>query len=400
MSNQGVHPRAGAFHFGDGWSTFDTKQDVPLGLDDWHRPDGTPIYAPVDARHPGWQRFTSWGDLGPWGRQLRGRETKIVYLSPDGARLYNLAGSWAGKEGVILDEKLKGSMHVPFEQRYSAGSWAIGEDHERTDYRKRVLNFGIGIGPHIAYLAAKRYPDNEFAYRMMEERWWADWPEHHGDPAGFLGEFTRTHGWRWIRVRYGDANDQELDRDPVAHGNNQQWWSMTVHGAFPFYSKRPFIRTWVNDDLNAQINGRNHGVIPVVNRGDWPQYPKFIVEGAGEVTLQDGATDRMVKLPKILPGDGMILVDTDPGKRTLTGSKDPVDNLLKRLVRNSEILDYLLGDLTEADSGLPIGRRMPGGIDFTASIPPKTTAGLRVTHTNPNGKITAVVPQWYKMGFA
>jgi hypothetical protein len=266
------------------------------------------------------------------------------------------------------------------------------------------MNLGVIVAPHVNYLARKRFPDTEFAYRMLEEKWWRDWPEHHRSPAGFWGEFTRTHGWRWTRVRYGEFNDQELDLDPVAYGNNAQAWSMTIHAQFPFYSKRPWTKEWRNDALNAQINGRNHGVISVVNKGDWPQYPKFIIEGTtahdGDITIQDGVTDRMVPLPRVFASDGMILVDTDPAKRTLTGEHDPIDTEFWKIFRNSEVLDYILGDLTNADSGVPIGRRMPGGIGFQSQIPPHSNAKIKVTHTNPNAKITAIIPQWYKMGFA
>lgn len=387
------------FNFAE-WSRFDTKEDVVIGIDQWVRPDGTVIYAPVGTRHPGWQRYTSWNDLGPWGKQLRGLNTKHVYLSPDGSRLWNLSGNWAGKDGVLLDEKLQGSMHLPFEQRYSAGPYMIGEELERTDYRKRVYNFGVIVGPGVNYLSRRRFPDNEFSYRMLEEKWWSDWPENKNDPAGFWGTYTRTHGWRWIRVRHGEANDQVLDLDPTAFGNNCQEWSMTIHGEFPFYSKRAWTKTWANNEDNDQINGVNTGVIPLVNAGDWKPWPKFIVEGAGEVTIQDGVTDRMVELPKIFASDGMVLVDTDPAARTLTGSRDPVDNLFYKLIRNSEVMDYILGDLTSADSGLPVGRRMPGGIGFSSQLPAKSVTHVKVTHTNPNGKITAVVPQWYRMGFA
>lgn len=393
-----IHPRSDRMRF-DLWSRFDTTEEVELGLDTWTRADGTPILAPVNERHPGWQRFTNWDDLGPWGKQLRGVAAKHVYLSADGRNLWNLAGDWGGKEGVVLAPGLKGSMHIPFEQRYSAGAYMIGEELERTDYRKRVFHLGVIIAPHVNHLARKRFPDNEFAYGMLEEKWWADWPEHHREPAGYWGSFTRTHGWRWIRVRLGEFNDQELDLDPRAYGNNAQQWAMTIHGQFPFYSKRPWTRVWKNDAENAKVNGRNHGVIPIVNRGDWPQYVKFIVEGTttkdGDCQIQDG--DRMVGLPRIFPTDGAILVDTDPSKRTLTGEHDPVDNLLFKTIRNSDIADYLIGDLTGADSGLAVGRRMPGGIGFSYQVPPKSQALIKVTHKNPNAKITAICPQWYKM---
>jgi hypothetical protein len=388
----------------DLWSRFDTQQDVVQGIDDWTRPDGTPIFQPVSDRHPGWQRFTNWYDLGPWGKQLRGKHTKVVYVSPDGGRLWNLAGDWAGKEGVVLAPNLQGSMHMPFDQRYSAGAYQIGEDLERTDYRKRVFNLGVIIGPHINFLSRKRFPDNEFAYRMLEEKWWSDWPEHHRAPAGYWGECTRTHGWRWIRVRQGEANDQSLELDPVAFGNNSQSWAMTIHAQFPFYSKRPFTKVWANDAANAQLNGRNNGVLYLPNRGDWDQWPKFIVEGFSKggdtVTIQDGITDRMVELPEFFDTDGMVLVDTDPSKRTLTASTDAVDTWYYKLIRSSEVLDYILGDISNADSGVPVGRRMPGGIGFASQLPKKESTSIRVTHTNPNGKITAIVPQWYKMGFS
>ncbi len=395
--------RTDKFRF-DLWSRFDTDQEVVQGIDDWTRPDGTPIYAPVSDRHPGWQRFTSWYDLGPWGKQLRGKHTKIVYVSPDGERLWNLSGDWAGKEGVVLAPNFQGSMHMPFDQRYSAGAYQLGEELERTDYRKRVFNLGVFVGPHINYLSRRRYPDNEFSYRMIEEKWWADWPEHHRAPAGYWGEFTRTHGWRWIRVRQGEANDQALELDPVAYGNNSQAWAMTLHAQFPFYSKRPYTTVWKNDASNAQLNGRNNGVFYLPNRGDWDQWPKYIVEGFSKggdtVTIQDGITDRMVELPEFFETDGMVLVDTDPAKRTLTASTDAVDTWYYKLIRSSEVLDYILGDISNADSGVPVGRRMPGGIGFASQLPKKASTAIRVTHTNPNGKITAIVPQWYRMGYA
>ena len=48
----------------------------------------------------------------------------------------------------------------------------------------------------------------------------------------------------------------------------------------------------------------------------------------------------------------------------------------------------------------PIGRRMPGGIGFTCPIPAQTMAVIKVTHTNPAGKISMIMPQWYRRGVA
>ncbi|CQD25339.1 hypothetical protein BN970_07141 [Mycolicibacterium conceptionense] len=100
-----TYPRSESFNFKE-WARFDTTEEVNLGMDDWVRPDGTPIYSPVG---PGtwWQRYTSWDDLGPWGKQLRGLNTKHVYMSPD-APTVEPGRQLAGKEGVVLDQKLQG----------------------------------------------------------------------------------------------------------------------------------------------------------------------------------------------------------------------------------------------------------------------------------------------------
>lgn len=346
--------------------------------------------------------FATWTDedMGPFAEQLQSNQTKIVYVSPDGERIYNLAGGFKGNRGVVLAPGLKGHTGAAFDQRYSSGPWMLGEEPERTDYGKRVIHMGLHFAPHINAVSRLRYPDTSLALRQIEEQWWRDWPEDADLPMGFWGEFTRYSGWRWTRVRNGEPNFDEVELDPHAYGNNYSSAAMTIHGPFPFYSKRALTKEWKNDAANAVINGRNHGVLRLPNRGDYEQWPKFIVEGAGEVSIQDGITDRMVPLPKSFPADGMILVDTDPSARTLTSEHDPIDTAFYKLIRNSEILDFLLGDITNADAGLPIGRRMPGGIGFTSPIPPETMAVIKVTHTNPAGKISMIMPQWYRRGVA
>lgn len=384
------------------WQPFDVHQRHGQDINDWTRIDGSEIQVPIDVRFPGWQQFTTWNDLGSYGEQLRGRKTKHIYIAPDGLRVWNLAGDWEGREGVILRPDTKGFQDVPFEQRYSAGPYLLGEEHERTDYRKRIHHFGVTVGPAVNMRAQvyRTYANTEFGFRMIEDQWWEDWPEHHRDPAGFWGSFTRTHGWRFLRVRRGEPVDDTQNLDPVAYKNLKADHSMTIHSEAPFYSKTPFTKEWRNDDENAAIHGRNHGIIPVVNRGDWDQAPKFIIEGSGIVTIQDAGLERMVEIPKIFPSDGLVLVDTDPNKRTFTASSDPVDTLFYRLIRSSAVFDWILGDLTQADSGLPIGRRMEGGKGFVGVVPARTATQIRVTHSNPRGKITAVIPQQYKRGYA
>lgn len=344
--------------------------------------------------------FATWTDrdMGPFGRQLRAEQTKVVYVSPDGQRIYNLAGSWKGNRGVVLAPGLKGVTSSSFEQLYSSGPWMLGEEHERTDWNKSVISAAVHIGPHINEVSRLRYPDTGVAFEQIRSQWWRDWPEDAELPAGFWGEFTRYDGWHWRRVRIGEPNYDTIELDPHAFGNNAIQSTITIHSPFPFYSKRALTKEWRNDEANAIINGRNHGILRLPNKGDIEQWPKFIVEGAGDVTIQDGMTDRIVALPKIRSKDGMVLVDTDPSARTLTSEHDPIDTALWKLIRNSDILDFLLGDITNAEAGVPIGRRIPGGIGFMSPIPSQQMANIKVTHTNPAGKITMVMSQWYRGG--
>lgn len=344
--------------------------------------------------------FQTWDDMGPFTTQLQSEQTKTIYVSPDGERVYNLAGSFKGNRGVLLAPGYKGTTGAAFSQLYSSGPWMLGEEPERTDYRKRTINFGVHFAPHINAVSRLRYADTGVALEQIREQWWDDWPEDTELPMGFWGEFTRYDGWRFTRVRNGEPNFDVVDLDPRAYGNNYASAAMTIHAPFPFYSKRALTKEWRNDAANAMINGRNHGVLRLPNRGDYEQCPKFIVEGAGEVSIQDGTTERMVDLPKSFESDGMILVDTDPSKRTLTGEHDPIDTDFYKLVRNSDILDFLLGDITQADAGLPIGRRIAGGVGFMSPIPAQTMAVIKVTHTNPAGKISMIMPQWYRRGVA
>lgn len=340
--------------------------------------------------------FSHWHDMGKWQDLLQSKQSRIVYVSPDGQRIYNLAGSLKGNRGVLLDDKgIKGTTGSPFEQLYSGGPWLIGERPERTDFGKRVIQAGFHIGPSLNNASRLRYSDTPFALRSIQEQWWDDWPEDVEQPMGFWGEFTRYSGWRWTRVRNGEASDAVVEQDPQYAGNNYVTMPMTIHAPFSFFSKRMLTKEW----SNAESNVRNQGTLRLPNRGDYAQWPKFIVEGHGEVTIQDGGLDRQVEIP-IMRGDGMVLVDTDPSKRTLTSEHDPIDTPLYKLIRNSMILDFLLGDLTQAKAGLPIGRRIPGGVGFMAETPAQSMAVVKVTHSNPKGKITMLMPQWYRRGVA
>ena len=362
---------------------------------DW---EGKPAYLPFDPNHPSWQRMTRWDDLGPNGERLRSIETKWVYMSPlTDWKIWHLHGPFRGREGVVMAKQLEGIMQPDFEIRYSAGPYTIGETPERVDYKKRAISFG-------AVVNANGNPDRieeptAFSYRMIEQQWWASWSE---EVYGFLGCFTRTHGWRWLRVIQGEATKTALAIDPVANGNNSQTWNMVAHAPYPFYSKKALTGVWRASQDQVDVHGIAQGIIPMANRGTWESHPKYLVRGTGTAQVQDGIGGRMITLPKMYPEDGAyMLVDTDPTKRTITTEKDPVDTQLYKYMRNAQLLEVLLPDVYEvAASKLPAQRRIPGGLGFDGKIPPRTVAQLKVSHSNPRGSITCIMPQHYRMPWA
>lgn len=411
-------------------------------------------------------------------KRLRATEMRVVYVGiPDPdyngqRRWWDLAGSSGGKQGLDLAPHATGFMHTPFQSLFSEGPYQIGAVYERTDFRKRELNIGVMVGNSYA-------PDTSFRYRMLEQRWWASWSEKED---GWLGVFTRTHGWRWLRVRLAEAPKTAFELDPAAFENNFMQWDMTIVAAKPHWAKRMETVTWVNgadtsmspqvavDTVMQKITGvpwvdttihdfltvsaeaitdkveleveiydkinsnrgkmagllgfpappgltapehplaqamvealllpgseLGQGHLKIPNRGTVEQWPKFIVSTPGYAWVQDGIDGPMVALPLITGSDGQyVMVDTDPTARTLTGEKDPVDNAFLAILRNSQLLELLLNDVVSVTE--PLWKRF-NGKGFQRPIPPRTLATLTVRHSHPDGSITCVMPQHYRMAY-
>lgn len=350
--------------------------------------------------------------------RLQSLLTKVVYLSTvqaDGTRItWDLWGPGSGRQGAELAPQVAGLMHVPFNQLISEGPYQVGGTHERVDFRKREISFQVNVGVD--------HPDTIWRYRMVEERWWGSWS---ATEDGYLGVFTRTHGWRWLRVRLAQEPKNQMVLDPAAMGNNFMAWDMTVVAVDPYWRKRHEQDTWVNDgeddggipatpwdQLEELIEDIAEGLFPgisdlvpgmhigegnlvVANRGTEVAWPKFLVKGPGRAWIEDGPGGRMVPLPLLTPKDGTVMVDTDPTARTLIGEKDPVDPLFNRILRNSQLLDYILGDLT--DSTLPVWRRFNDR--FTTPWPARSTCRIKVRHSQGGGSITVLMPQKYGMAY-
>lgn len=352
-------------------------------------------------------------------QRLQGLHTRVVYVGvpgSDGKRpWWDLYGPNGGLQGAQLAPQVSGMMHVPFTQLISEGPYQVGGTHERVDWHKREISFAVMVGCG--------QPDTVFRYRMIEQRWWASWS---AKEDGWIGVYTRTHGWRWLKVRLAEEPKTMFSLDPAAMDNNFMQWDMTAVAVQPYWCKRIETSTWKNDgdgdggiphtpwdELTELVEDIVEGLLPgisnlipgmhigqgnivIPNRGSEPAWPKFLVSSPGRAWIEDGPGGRMVELPLLTPQDGYVLVDTDPTARTLTASTDPVDPLFFRIARNSELLDFLLHDIV--NSTLPVWRRFNGR--FTTPWPAKTVNRITVRHSNAGGQITALMPQRYGMAYA
>jgi hypothetical protein len=150
------------------------------------------------------------------------------------------------------------------------------------------------------------------------------------------------------------------------------------------------VESFTAHQATIALHGFDEKTITIANRGNLPAQPKFLYTGPGRAWVQDGMTTKMVPLPTLSAADGYVQVDTDPAERTFKSSTEPVDNVFYQLIRQSQILDFLLHDV--AALGLPVWRRA-NGIRFLSEIPPRTVANLKVRHDHAGGQVIVLMPQ-------
>ncbi|QPL15239.1 minor tail protein [Mycobacterium phage Peeb] len=367
---------------------------------------GNPAYAPVDLGHPSWQRMTRWEDMGRYGNILRGESPQWVWMHPNtNWKVWHLSGPREGVEGVVLAEGLDGVFDLEFEHRYSKGPYLIGAERERTDYMMGVVDFGVWINPPANI---NRPAGGPFAMHKIEDSWRQSWSD---TVPGFLGCFTRMHGWRWIPAIQGSKIRRDARKSPTSNGNQSTLLSMTGHMPWPLFAKRAETEVWKPSQEDIARDGYAKHTFHIANKGTFESAPKFIVRGGSRddvtidgkkgfgVRIQDGNEGKMVPIPPLLANDGdYMFVDTDQSRQTLTTEKEPIDGQIWKTLRQSQFLALLLND--KLQSHLPAQRRIPGGIDFDNPIPPRTVAHITVTHTNPFGSVEMILPQYYRASWS
>ena len=358
--------------------------------DDWMDRDG-PIYWPQNPRWPGWQKNTNFDWMK---RQLRGEETKIVWVGPN-LKWWDLAGSQAGRQGIIMTNELSGVGLLPFEHKYSEGPYVEGATLERTNIKKRIIRFGVQIQPNRNARADAQFTSS-FKYRYLENLWWSSWSK---DRFGYMGFFTRATGWRWIKCVLESDTTGAYPLDPVAFQNNSAIYDMSVVAVDPYFYKFPFVKTWKNDPLKVEVDGSGFatGNITLANRGTVVAHPKYIVTCPGMGRISDGGPERMIDLPKTAVADKFYMVDTAPNELAIQGSVDPVDNPWYKFVRQAGLLDFFLHDI--AAQGLPLWQRWDNPVIFDYAVAPKSSVTVKVQHDYPNAEITMIMPQRYEMAW-
>lgn len=391
----------------------------------------------------------SGGDMLPWvvgppngetnfyriDTRLQALETRIVYIGvPDpllngGRRWWELHGKFGGAQGVMAGEQFQGLMHPSFDLKIDSGAYETGGTWERTDYDVKHMQMAAMVGANLPYRDV-----NSFEYRMLEQAWWNSWDT---DNDGWLGVYTRTHGWRFIPVRLANPVKTAFAIDPSSHDNNFMEWDMEIAALYPMFAKRSITQTWTNTSATSTswnlivdaiesalqaliadfgplaqgssqiladaLPGRQVGAhtFHIANKGTWGAFPKYIVSSPGIAWIQNGwnadGSPQMLQLPLLTPEDGYVLVDTDPDARTLTCVTDPVDPLFMQILQNSFILEILLGP--EINSTKPIWQQMKYSFTEAAMVPAQTVAQLTAWHSDAGGTITCIMPQQYKMAY-
>lgn len=356
------------------------------------------------------RRHVEWRDLSP---AARAEFVSCAWIGSDG-RYWPLTGQFAGTEGAFVTGAIDGLVHVPFE-----GVWtnpAYGPPRfERTVDGRREISFQLGLMSSVP-----------LGWYNTEARFWQGCRK---DATGYFSLTTRAHGQLWIPMQLAETAKCALPDDPTNGG-----MPVAVHEILlaadgePRWRRPPaFVGPFV------ARTGKLSGVIRIANRGTQPAWPLFFIDAPGRVWLGDGPNAfvheginplddwprleklfgipfydeltglsrrqrdaNMIEVPELAAGEHAV-IDTDPTHRIAITATDPVDNLVKKFIRNSELLNWLLSSY--GDTGLPLLQRFKGQ-GFSVPVPPRSVATIPVKHERVGGKIWCQLDQVFESALA
>lgn len=362
---------------------------------------------------PGYPQTTA----HPWSSlpaEIRDEAITLKWIGSDG-KVWPLAGLEGGVEGAFIAGDIEGLVHIPFESIWTKPAYGPPR-FQRAIRGRKEISFPLGL-----------MSDSSLGWYDTGSRWWRGCKK---DDTGFFTVTTRRFGELYIPMQLLDAKCMLAD-DPARQRFSIHDIVLAVDGdpcwRRPDVRPAPFIRP---AGLKAD------GVLRAVNRGTEPAWPIYVISAPGKVSLPDGPnafttptvesgilsdwpqlgrlfgipfiddiletltrkrTDtNMIDVPELAPGEHAI-IDTDPSHRIAITTKDPVDNLVKKFVRNSELLNWILGEY--GDTGIPLLRRFKGQ-GFSIPIPPRSVATLPIKHSRAGGRIYVQVPQRFEMAVA
>lgn len=306
-------------------------------------------------------------------------------------RGWDLGGFMAGSQGAIITGPVAGMVHHPFKSVWHEPAYGAPRFERTVDERRE-------ISTRITLMS-----DDDFGWFDTESLFWDGVPRE--EASAFFTVFTRAKGQLYIPMLLLDAVETPLENDPTMDGNNMQEWDILLAADGDPAWQMPDIRPpdWVNDwsrtttikpddnPLSAPITV-GVGQIKVANRGTNIAWPTITVSAPGRCWISNGSTNEMIRVPKLNEGEHVI-IDTNPEHRVAISALDPVDNWTKRLVRNSELLSWLLGEYGE--SGETILERFHGQ-GFSNPIQPDTVATITVFHSQENARVGVRLPQRYE----
>lgn len=356
----------------------------------------------------------------PWWTlpaEIRDEAVTLKWIGSDGT-VWPLAGIEGGAEGAFIAGDLEGLVHIPFDSIWTKPAYGAPRFQRAIRGRKEIA-FPLGL-----------MSDSSLGWYDTGARFWRGCKK---DATGFFTVTTRRFGELWLPMQLLSAKCTLAD-DPARQRLSIHDIVLAVDGdpcwRRPDVRPAPFVRPL------AGGAAANAGTLRAVNRGTEPAWPIYVISAPGRISLPDGPnafttpvieadilsdwpqlgrlfgipivddiratltrqrTDtRMIDVPELQPGEHAI-IDTDPTHRLAITAKDPVDNLVKKFIRNSDLLSWILGEY--GDSGIPLLQRFKGQ-GFTTPIPPRSVATLPVRHSQGGGKIYVQVPQRFEMAVA
>jgi hypothetical protein len=363
-----------------------------------------------------------WSSLSP---AARGEGVSIAWIGSDGVYWPLAGGGDGGSMGAFIAGDIEGMVHVPQDGVWT--TYAYGPPRfERMNDAGRKISFPLGL-----------MSDSTLGWYDTETNFWKGCTT---DSTGFFVVTTRRHGQLWLPMQLFETPKCTLEDDPSEQ-------RVLIHDVILAVDGEPRWRRpdKMPDPFISAGGAAGTGTIKVGNASTEPAWPVFFVTGpAQNVLLPDGpnaiitsipvsatssatneidylisgllnlfgiptiideflgiqtaqrANQTLIQVPPI-PAGSTVIVDTDPTHRIAISTTDPVDNVIKQFVRNSDLLELLTNGY--GATGLPYAQQFIGQ-GFSVPIPPNTVATMPVYHDAPGGKIWLQLPQVFESALA